>query len=56
METTHINLNDGTVEGIRHIRKPIFSVQFYSEASSESDDSRYLFEKFIKFVDEGREQ
>ena len=56
METTHINLNDGTVKGIRHIRKPIFSVQFYPEASSGSDDSRYLFEKFIKFVDEGREQ
>ncbi|MBR6444373.1 MAG: glutamine-hydrolyzing carbamoyl-phosphate synthase small subunit [Firmicutes bacterium] len=56
LETTHINLNDGTVEGMRHIRKPIFSVQFHPEASPGPDDSRYLFEKFLKFVDEGRDK
>ena len=39
---------------MRHIRKPIFSVQFHPEASPGPDDSRYLFEKFLKFVDEGR--
>lgn len=47
VEITHINLNDGTIEGIRVIGKPAFSVQYHPEASPGPHDSRYLFDEFI---------
>ncbi len=50
---THINLNDGTVEGLRHRKLPIFSIQYHSEASPGPLDNMYLFEKFVKLM-EGR--
>ncbi|MBI3411803.1 MAG: glutamine-hydrolyzing carbamoyl-phosphate synthase small subunit [Planctomycetes bacterium] len=43
---THINLNDGTLEGLRHRRLPIYSVQYHPEASAGPHDSTYLFEDF----------
>jgi len=46
LEPTHINLNDGTLEGMRHRRLPIFSVQYHPEASAGPHDSCYLFEEF----------
>ncbi|MFI5324464.1 MAG: glutamine-hydrolyzing carbamoyl-phosphate synthase small subunit, partial [Thermodesulfobacteriota bacterium] len=52
IEVTHINLNDNTVEGLRHKEYPIFSVQYHPEASPGPHDSSYLFKEFIKLMDE----
>ncbi len=46
LELTHINLNDHTVEGIRHRALPAFSVQYHPEAAPGPHDSRYLFQQF----------
>lgn len=48
---THINLNDGTVEGFEHERHPVFSVQYHPEASPGPHDAYGLFEKFRKMMD-----
>ncbi len=51
---THINLNDRTVEGMRHDRLPIFSVQYHPEASPGPNDPSYLFDRFVKLMDEAK--
>ena len=51
---THINLNDNTVEGLRHKTAPAFSVQYHPEASPGPHDANYLFGEFIKMMDEFR--
>jgi carbamoyl-phosphate synthase small subunit len=48
---THINLNDKTVEGMAHKRLPIFSVQYHPEASPGPHDAGYLFERFVKLME-----
>lgn len=52
IEITHINLNDNTVEGLRHKEIPLFSVQYHPEASPGPHDSGYLFQEFIKLMEE----
>ncbi|MBV8781996.1 MAG: carbamoyl phosphate synthase small subunit, partial [Phycisphaerae bacterium] len=47
---THINLNDGTVEGFRHRDLPLFSVQYHPEASPGPHDASYLFDQFVKMM------
>ena len=49
-----INVNDGTNEGIRYKNKPVFSVQFHPEACGGPKDTDFLFDEFIKMMDEGR--
>lgn len=51
LEVTHINLNDNTIEGIRHRKLPAFSVQYHPEASAGPHDSRYLFDQFRQMLD-----
>jgi carbamoyl-phosphate synthase small subunit len=47
-ELTHLHLNDGTCEGIRHKETGAFSVQYHPEASAGPHDARYLFDRFVK--------
>jgi carbamoyl-phosphate synthase small subunit len=50
LEVSQINLNDGTVEGLRHRELPIFSIQYHSEASPGPRDNTYLFDRFMKII------
>ncbi|HXS36955.1 MAG TPA: glutamine-hydrolyzing carbamoyl-phosphate synthase small subunit [Flavipsychrobacter sp.] len=52
IEITHVNLNDGSIEGIRMKNKQAFSVQYHPEATPGPHDSRYLFDQFIKMIEE----
>ena len=53
VEVTHMNLNDGTLEGLRHRRLPLFSVQFHPEASPGPHDASYLFDRFVEMMRSG---
>lgn len=52
LEVSHINLNDGTVEGLKHSELPLFTIQYHSEASPGPLDNMYLFERFVEMVKE----
>src|SRR5207248_11193652 len=51
VEVTHINLNDGTVEGMRYKELPIFSVQYHPEAAPGPHDASYFFDQFADLIE-----
>ncbi len=51
IEVTHVNLNDGTVEGMRHRELPIFSVQYHPEAAPGPHDASYFFADFARLIE-----
>ncbi len=53
LQVTHIDLSDGTVEGLRHRTLPIMTIQYHSEASPGPLDNEYLFDRFVAMVREG---
>ena len=52
LEVSQINLNDNTVEGLRHRELPLFTIQYHSEASPGPKDNEYLFDRFLAMVDD----
>ncbi len=54
IELTHINLNDQTLEGLRHKNYPVFSVQYHPEAAPGPHDSRYLFDEFAQLMTDAK--
>ncbi len=54
VEVIHVNLNDQSVEGIRHKKYPAFSIQYHPEAAPGPHDARYLFEQFITMIDKNK--
>lgn len=55
IEITHINVNDNTVEGFRHRTLPVLSVQYHPEAAPGPQDSAYLFDEFIKMMQQAKQ-
>ena len=51
LELTHIAINDRSCEGVRHKKYPVFTVQFHPEAAAGPHDTSYLFDEFIKNID-----
>jgi carbamoyl-phosphate synthase small subunit len=54
IEVSHVNLNDNTVEGLRHRSLPVMSIQYHSEASPGPLDNEYLFDRFLEMVKDAK--
>ena len=54
LRLTHVNLYDGTVEGVEHRTLPVLSVQYHPEAAPGPHDSRYMFDRFVQLMEERR--
>ena len=54
VEVTHRNLNDGTIEGLRHRERPVLTIQYHSEASPGPLDNAYIFDEFLSMVSIGQ--
>ena len=54
LEITHVNLYDGTVEGFRHVERPLFAVQYHPEAAPGPHDARHHFDEFVNLLERRR--
>ena len=52
LEVSHINLNDGTIEGLKHRTMPVISIQYHAEGSPGPQDNEYIFDRFLQMVRE----
>lgn len=55
-EISHVNVNDGSLEGLRYKQKPVFTVQFHPEASPGPVDTDYLFRSFLDVVEQQKKE
>ena len=51
LHITHVNLNDGTIEGLEHRTRPVFAIQYHPEAAPGPHDAQYLFDRFVAAMD-----
>jgi carbamoyl-phosphate synthase small subunit len=56
MVVSHRNINDGTIEGVRYLDAPVFTVQFHPEASPGPGDTGYLFDEFLELIKNNKEK
>ncbi len=54
LEVSHLNLNDGTIEGLTHTEMPLFTIQYHSEASPGPRDNEYLFDRFVQMLESSK--
>jgi len=55
-EISHLNMNDGSIEGLRYLNKPVFTVQYHPEGAPGPLDNNYLFDEFLSLIDETKKK